>query len=101
MYWKATNKENELFLSSRHWWMLHDFPIIDCRASVFDILGCKLNSSRWIGKLRIYRMNGSFQANADDSYTTSQLLIAVHLFLIFQKVGGTRVDGFQSYEYGE
>ena len=44
-------------------------------------------------------MNCSCQANADDAYTPPPLLIAAHLFLIFQPVSCTRVDGFDSYEY--
>ena len=78
----ATNMENDLFLSSRHWWLIHAFPIIDCRSSVFDIVARKLNSSRWIWKLPLWRINCSCQADTHDSYTPSQLFIAAHLFLI-------------------
>ena len=46
-------------------------------------------------------MNTSYQADIHDSYTPSQLWIATNLFLTFQLVSCTRVDVFNSYEYGE
>ena len=46
-------------------------------------------------------MNCFCQANTDDAYTPSQFLIAANLISIFKLVSRPRVDGFESYEYGE
>ena len=90
---EASIMVNQLFLSSRYGWFLHTFPIIDCLASVFDILVCKLNWSQWICKLPIWGIYCAWQPDTDDAYTPSQLLIVAHRILIFQGVSWTQVDG--------